>query len=138
MNARTRNGSKIWRRREDVNQKPVRKVWDAHVVEFEADDISAVLYVDLHLMNEVLSLQAFTALAERNLKARRPNRTFATLDHSKPTLPAVLHRGVAETAHRQRSATRTAPQLRQFDFDDYLDRRRTGGSWRKRRVFKLL
>jgi 3-isopropylmalate/(R)-2-methylmalate dehydratase large subunit len=63
------------------------KVWDAHVVEPEADDRPAVLYVDLHLVHEVTSPQAFTALAERDLKVRRPDRTFATLDHSTPTLP---------------------------------------------------
>jgi len=64
------------------------KVWDAHVVEPEADDRPAVLYVDLHLVHEVTSPQAFTALEERGLKVRRPDRTFATIDHSTPTLPA--------------------------------------------------
>ncbi|HEY1838379.1 MAG TPA: 3-isopropylmalate dehydratase large subunit [Rhizomicrobium sp.] len=64
-----------------------QKVWDAHVVEPEADDRPAVLYVDLHLVHEVTSPQAFTALAERGVKVRRPDRTFATLDHSTPTLP---------------------------------------------------
>ena len=63
------------------------KVWDAHVVEPEVEDIPAVLYVDLHLVHEVSSPQAFTALAERGLKVRRPELTFATLDHSTPTLP---------------------------------------------------
>jgi len=64
------------------------KVWDAHVVEPEADDRPAVLYVDLHLVHEVTSPQAFTALEERGLKVRRPDKTFATIDHSTPTLPA--------------------------------------------------
>jgi 3-isopropylmalate/(R)-2-methylmalate dehydratase large subunit len=63
------------------------KVWDAHVVEPEAEDRPAVLYVDLHLIHEVTSPQAFAALAERGLKVRRPDRTFATIDHSTPTLP---------------------------------------------------
>ncbi len=63
------------------------KVWDAHQVEPEADDRPGVLYVDLHLIHEVTSPQAFTALAERGLKVRRPDRTFGTLDHSTPTLP---------------------------------------------------
>ena len=63
------------------------KVWSDHVVEPEAEDRPAVLYVDLHLVHEVTSPQAFTALAERGIGVRRPERTFATIDHSTPTLP---------------------------------------------------
>ena len=62
------------------------KVWDSHVVEDQAADRPAVLYVDLHLVHEVTSPQAFSALDERGLKVRRPDKTFATLDHSIPTL----------------------------------------------------
>ena len=63
------------------------KVWDAHVVEPETADAPAVLYVDLHLVHEVTTPQAFAELDARGLKVRRPDRTFATLDHSTPTLP---------------------------------------------------
>ena len=63
------------------------KVWDRHVVEPEADDHPAVLYVDLHLVHEVTSPQAFAVLDARGIKVRRPERTFATIDHSTPTLP---------------------------------------------------
>ncbi|HYG68939.1 MAG TPA: 3-isopropylmalate dehydratase large subunit [Anaeromyxobacteraceae bacterium] len=63
------------------------KVWDAHVVSPETPDTSAVLYVDLHLVHEVTSPQAFAVLRERGLKLRRPERTLATMDHSTPTLP---------------------------------------------------
>jgi 3-isopropylmalate/(R)-2-methylmalate dehydratase large subunit len=63
------------------------KVWDSHVVVPESGDVPAVLYVDLHLVHEVTSPQAFAALDARGLKVRRPDRTFATLDHSTPTLP---------------------------------------------------
>ncbi len=62
------------------------KVWDAHVVEPEGADKPAVLYIDLHLVHEVTSPQAFSELDARGLKVRRPDRTFATLDHSIPTL----------------------------------------------------
>ncbi|HEY1962989.1 MAG TPA: aconitase family protein, partial [Rhizomicrobium sp.] len=55
------------------------------MVEAEAPDHPAVLYVDLHLVHEVTSPQAFTALHTRGLKVHRPDRTFATLDHSTPT-----------------------------------------------------
>ena len=65
------------------------KVWDAHVVEPETAARPAVLYVDLHLVHEVTSPQAFAELDARGLKTRRPDRTVATLDHSTPTLPAT-------------------------------------------------
>ena len=61
------------------------KVWDAHMVVPETADAPGVLYVDLHLVHEVTSPQAFTEIETRGLKVRRPDRTFATLDHSTPT-----------------------------------------------------
>ncbi|KRA53705.1 isopropylmalate isomerase [Pseudoxanthomonas sp. Root65] len=64
------------------------KLWDAHVVVPETDAAPAVLYIDLHLIHEVTSPQAFTELASRGLSPRRPDRTKATMDHSTPTLPA--------------------------------------------------
>jgi 3-isopropylmalate/(R)-2-methylmalate dehydratase large subunit len=48
-------------------------------------DSPVVLYIDLHLVHEVTSPQAFTGLRERGLKVRRPDRTVATMDHSIPT-----------------------------------------------------
>ncbi|MEQ8677906.1 MAG: 3-isopropylmalate dehydratase large subunit [Aggregatilineales bacterium] len=63
------------------------KVWDNHLVRPQTDDVPAVLYIDLHLVHEVTSPQAFTLLRERGLKVRRPDRTLATMDHSTPTTP---------------------------------------------------
>jgi 3-isopropylmalate/(R)-2-methylmalate dehydratase large subunit len=63
------------------------KVWDAHVVRPETPETPAILYIDLHLVHEVTSPQAFTVLRERGLKVRRTDRTLATMDHSTPTLP---------------------------------------------------
>src|SRR4051812_48475632 len=65
------------------------KIWDAHVVAAEPG-WPAVLYIDLHLVHEVTSPQAFAGLAARGLKVRRPNKTVATMDHSVPTLPKRL------------------------------------------------
>ena len=65
------------------------KIWDAHVVAPETVNTPAVIYIDLHLVHEVTSPQAFSELRERGLKLRRPDRTLATLDHSTPTLPAL-------------------------------------------------
>ena len=67
------------------------KIWDAHVVAAESTDTPAILYVDLHLVHEVTSPQAFTELRERGLPLRRPDRMLATLDHSTPTLPTAAN-----------------------------------------------
>ncbi len=64
------------------------KVWDTHLVRAESDATPAVLYIDLHLIHEVTSPQAFTELRERGLKLRRPDKVLATLDHSTPTTQA--------------------------------------------------
>lgn len=61
-----------------------QKVWNAHVVAQEKNS-PAVLYIDLHLVHEVTSPQAFSGLRARGLKVRRPDKTVATLDHSIPT-----------------------------------------------------
>ena len=63
------------------------KVWDSHLVRSETEDTPALLYVDLHLVHEVTSPQAFELLRRRGLPIRRPERTVATMDHSTPTTP---------------------------------------------------
>src|SRR5919109_1913325 len=60
------------------------KIWDSHVVVPETDAPS-ILYIDLHLIHEVTTPQAFTGLRKRGLKVRRADKTFATMDHSIPT-----------------------------------------------------
>ncbi len=64
------------------------KVWEAHVVH-EEPGCPAVLYIDLHLVHEVTSPQAFAGLRDRGLRVRRPDRTLATMDHSTPTKPGL-------------------------------------------------
>jgi 3-isopropylmalate/(R)-2-methylmalate dehydratase large subunit len=63
------------------------KIWDSHTVRAETAETPAVLYIDLHLVHEVTSPQAFTELRARGLKVRRPSQTLATMDHSTPTTP---------------------------------------------------
>ena len=63
------------------------KVWDSHIVRAQSDDTPAVLYIDLHLVHEVTSPQAFSMLRERGLSVRRPDQTIGTMDHSTPTTP---------------------------------------------------
>ena len=60
------------------------RVWDAHVVRELADGV-ALLYVDLHLVHEVTSPQAFAGLRRAGRSVRRPERTLATVDHNVPT-----------------------------------------------------
>ncbi|MGZ6315957.1 MAG: 3-isopropylmalate dehydratase large subunit [Anaerolineales bacterium] len=60
------------------------KIWASHVV-IEQPNSPAVMYVDLQLVHEVTSPQAFTGLRQRGIKVRRPDKTVATLDHSIPT-----------------------------------------------------
>ena len=66
------------------------KIWDNHVVVQEPDS-PAVLYIDLHLIHEVTSPQAFSGLRQAGRQVRRPDKTFATMDHSTPTLALDLN-----------------------------------------------
>jgi 3-isopropylmalate/(R)-2-methylmalate dehydratase large subunit len=62
----------------------VEKIWDDHVV-IDEPGAPTVLAIDLHLVHEVTSPQAFTGLRARGLRVRHPGRTVATADHSIPT-----------------------------------------------------
>jgi 3-isopropylmalate/(R)-2-methylmalate dehydratase large subunit len=62
------------------------KIWSDHVV-VEEPGSPAVLYIDLHLVHEVTSPQAFQGLRDRGIGVRRPFQTVATIDHSSPTTP---------------------------------------------------
>jgi len=63
------------------------KVWEDHLVAPETPAQPAILYIDLHLVHEVTTPQAFTLLREQGWPVRRPDLTLATLDHSTPTVP---------------------------------------------------
>ena len=70
------------------------KIWDAHEVR------DGLIYIDLHLVHEVTSPQAFDGLRLAGRTVRRPDRTLATADHNVPTewipvVPADLGRAVA-------------------------------------------
>ena len=81
-----------------------QKIWDRHVV-VEEPDSPALLYVDLHLVHEVTSPQAFAGLRQRGLRVRRPDKTLATIDHSIPTISLELP--IADAA--------AAAQIRQME-----------------------
>ncbi|KAB7668070.1 3-isopropylmalate dehydratase large subunit [Bacillus sp. B1-b2] len=63
----------------------IDKVWEKHIVHRE-EGKPDLLYIDLHLVHEVTSPQAFSGLRMKNRTVRRPDRTFATMDHNVPTI----------------------------------------------------
>ncbi|MFO1540522.1 MAG: aconitase family protein, partial [Chloroflexota bacterium] len=67
----------------------VRKIWDDHVIH-EEPGAPSIIGIDLHLVHEVTSPQAFDGLRRRGLPVRSPSRTVATADHSTPTTPVGL------------------------------------------------
>ena len=86
----------------------VEKIWDNHVVT-QQPGAPALLYIDLHLVHEVTSPQAFSTLRERGLKVRRPDLTVATMDHSTPTysrtLPVLDPAGAAQLEQMEKNCT---------------------------------
>jgi 3-isopropylmalate/(R)-2-methylmalate dehydratase large subunit len=94
------------------------KVWDAHVVHQDAGG-PALLYVDLHLVHEVTSPQAFEGLRLAGRKVRRPERTVATVDHNVPTgdrrLPIADEASARQLAALVRNTREAGIEL--FDLD---------------------
>jgi 3-isopropylmalate/(R)-2-methylmalate dehydratase large subunit len=87
-----------------VPETMLEKVWRRHEVSAESADTPAVLFVDLHLVHEVTSPQAFSVLRERGLPVRRLDLTLATMDHSTPTRTEQIFGGAPitiESAARQ-------------------------------------
>lgn len=95
------------------------KVWDRHVVH-QDDSGPALIYVDLHLVHEVTSPQAFESIAISERSVRRPDLTLATIDHAVPTTPR--EQGIADPlSARQIETLRTntaAAGITLFDLDD--------------------
>jgi 3-isopropylmalate/(R)-2-methylmalate dehydratase large subunit len=85
------------------------KLWDSHIVVQETDETPAILYIDLHLIHEVTSPQAFDLLRAKGFKVRRPDLTLATMDHSTPTVPVTSLKDLEVV-----SETAAARQIRQM------------------------
>ncbi|GEL97708.1 3-isopropylmalate dehydratase large subunit [Cellulomonas terrae] len=79
------------------------KVWDAHVVRRGTDGAPDLLYIDLHLVHEVTSPQAFEGLRLAGRTVRRPDLTLATEDHNTPTLD--IDRPIADETSRTQIQT---------------------------------
>jgi 3-isopropylmalate/(R)-2-methylmalate dehydratase large subunit len=83
-----------------------QKVWNAHIVSASEGNTPDLLYVDLHLVHEVTSPQAFDGLRAAGRKVRRPELTVATEDHNVPTLD--INKPIADPISRaQVEALRT-------------------------------
>ena len=85
------------------------KVWATHEVVPESADTPAVIFIDLHLTHEVTSPQAFALLRKNNLRVRRPDLTFATMDHATPTRTEQVFGGAPITIDS------AAKQIRQLE-----------------------
>ncbi len=94
------------------------KVWQKHVVAQEPN-APAVLYIDLHLVHEVTSPQAFSGLRSKGLKVRRPENTVATMDHSTPTVGLSLSLVDDMAAHQIRQFQTNCQDfgIRLYDLD---------------------
>ena len=79
----------------------IDKIWDKHIVRKE-EGKPDLLYIDLHLVHEVTSPQAFEGLRLKGRKVRRPDLTFATMDHNVPTINRFVV--TDEVAKKQMSA----------------------------------
>ena len=86
------------------------KIWDDHVVR-EEPEAPSLLYVDLHLVHEVTSPQAFAGLRQRGLRVRRPDRTLATVDHSIPTQGTGLEAADPLAAEQIRTLERNVAEF---------------------------
>ena len=88
-----------------------QKIWDNHVVRSEAGKPD-LLYIDLHLVHEVTSPQAFEGLRLAGRKVRRPELTLATVDHNVPTIDRDMP--IADPALRAagRDAAQQLPRVR--------------------------
>ncbi len=93
------------------------KVWTAHQVLAETPETPAILYVDLHLLHEVTSPQAFTALRERGLRVHRPDHTVATMDHSISTLPRAPGAPMSEDPEALAQLSRLETNCRDFGIE---------------------
>ena len=96
----------------------LEKLWKAHIVQ-QADGAPAVLYIDLHLIHEVTSPQAFDGLRATGRAVRRPDLTVATADHNVPTTDRALPIGDAIAAKQIEALRRNCREfgIKLFDID---------------------
>src|SRR5688572_33163585 len=100
-----------------------QKIWDNHVVHAEPGK-QAILYIDLHLVHEVTSPQAFEGLRMASRKVRAPEKTLAVVDHNVPTTDRS--KGIDDPESALQIAT-LAENAREFGIEYYNERDRRQG-----------
>src|SRR5699024_4550676 len=93
-----------------ISKTIIEKVWDKKIVH-EEEGKPDLIYIDLHLVHEVTSPQAFEGLRMTNRKVRRPDLTFATMDHNVPT----QNRETIKAAISQKQIEALEKNCREFD-----------------------
>lgn len=89
-----------------ANQTLLDKLWDSHIVlPPEQEGGPALIYIDLHLVHEVTSPQAFEGLRQAGREVRRPDLTLATVDHNVPTDGTPAARLISDKLSRQQVET---------------------------------
>ncbi|WP_295823295.1 3-isopropylmalate dehydratase large subunit [uncultured Deinococcus sp.] len=105
-------------------QTMIEKIWNEHVVR-TAPGQPDLLYIDLHLVHEVTSPQAFEGLRLAGRRVRRPDRTIATMDHNVPT--ERIHRPLSELEDRVSAAQLQALEENCAEFGVELHRMGSAG-----------
>lgn len=95
------------------------KIWDDHLVRDSQGD-TAIIYVDLHLVHEVTSPQAFAALRETKRSVRRPGNTFATMDHNVSTRTKDINQVEATSRTQMDTLSKNCKDfgIKLYDFSD--------------------
>ena len=96
------------------------KIWDAHEVDRD------LIYIDLHLVHEVTSPQAFDGLRLAERRVRRPDKTLATADHNVPTDGTPTARLIADELSRKQVEA-LERNCEEFGIPHLLARARSGG-----------
>ena len=99
----------------------IDKIWDSHVVASDSNG-PEMLYIDLHLLHDVTSPQAFAGLREKGLKVRRPDRCLATMDHTTPTKALSIELADALAAKQLRQLEKNCQEfgIRLYNFKSPL------------------
>lgn len=96
----------------------LEKLWSEHVVVPETAETPAILYIDLHIIHEVTTPQAFSLLRDQGIRVRRADLTLATMDHSTPTTPVASFKDLAIVGDGAANQIRQMEKnCRDFDID---------------------
>src|SRR5687768_1928470 len=118
LNGKLKNKEQSTKNQRPMSQTLLDKLWDAHVVR-AADGEPSLIYIDLHLIHEVTSPQAFDGLRQAGRTVRRRDLTFGTVDHNVPTTDRSLPIADATAAKQIETLRRNCEEfsIRLFDID---------------------